>query len=108
MEEMSEHIAYIDDACERDMPEFLRHRAEDVIRIRKHLEKRDFREIRSIGHALTGSGDRFGDATIRELGNRIKLAARAGNSDEIRHCTNTLQALLSSIRLVYTDRRLCR
>ncbi len=55
-----EIVVRLDAAIQDMVPDFLRHRGDNVASIRDALEARNFDAVRQIGHDIEGSGGAFG------------------------------------------------
>ena len=72
----------------RDMedlvPIFLAQRKTDQAAIAAALPLRNFEALRKTGHGMTGAGSSYGFTQISDLGERLVLAARAGDVATLR------------------------
>jgi hypothetical protein len=61
------------------MPIFMAQRQADQAAIAAALPLRHFEALRKVGHGMAGAGTSYGFPHISDLGERIVLAARAGD-----------------------------
>jgi CheY-like chemotaxis protein/HPt (histidine-containing phosphotransfer) domain-containing protein len=80
------------------VPEYLKNRKEDIHKIRKALEKRNFSTIEDLGHKMKGSGKCYGFEKISTLGHRIEFFAKEKNAGEIEDSVIQMQDYLSNLR----------
>ena len=66
------------------VPLFLEQRKTDLEAMAAAIPEGDFAALRRIGHGMAGSGSSFGFDTISALGERLMLAARAGDTQTLR------------------------
>jgi CheY-like chemotaxis protein len=80
------------------VPEYLENRIEDIKKIRRALEKRNFDAIEDLGHKMKGSGKCYGFDKISMLGHKIEFFAKERKTVEIEESVGQMQDYLSNIR----------
>ena len=102
--EIREHVDPVDakkEVLAKLLPNFLRHRAEDVVRLRAALAAGDFESIAVIGHNLRGNGASYGFPQLSAVGATIEQSARARDAEaiarDIEHLAAETAKLQSSI-----------
>ena len=78
-------VVHVESGLEDLIPLFLQQRKTDQANLAQSLPARDFERIRRIGHGMAGAGASYGFDFVSELGQRLEIAARAGDADGI--CT---------------------
>jgi HPt (histidine-containing phosphotransfer) domain-containing protein len=66
------------------IPDYLYRRKEDVKQLKDLIEKRNYDEIRQLGHRLKGSGASYGFPYLTELGRKIESASVGEDSEELK------------------------
>ncbi len=66
------------------VPLFLEQRKTDLEAMATAIPAGDFAALRRIGHGMAGSGSSYGFDAISALGERVMLAARAGDALTLR------------------------
>ncbi len=98
-----EHIAYVDIDLEDLIPDFLKHRREDVSVVTQHLASGNFDEIRRIGHSMKGSGAGYGFDEISEIGKRIEVAAMEQDTQVIERELQSLSDYVAKVKIVWQE-----
>jgi len=89
---------HLDKSIQPLVPEYLKNKKEDILRIRHALERRNFRTIEDLGHKMKGSGKCYGFEKISMLGHRIEIFAKEQNADKIEESVRQMQDYLSNLR----------
>lgn len=79
------------------IPEYLQNRKEDIRKIKKALDNKDFNKIEDLGHKMKGSGKCYGFAKISTLGRQIELSAREKRTREIERSLGQMQDYLFNL-----------
>ncbi len=99
--ENSKIVVHIDADLEELIPGYLRNRRADVETINRALEKKDYENLRLLGHTLKGGGIGYGFDTISEIGRLIETAAKNENTIEIKKQRNELSSYLEHLEVVF-------
>ncbi len=89
---------HLDKAILPLIPEYIKNRKKDILKIRDALEQREYDEIEDLGHKMKGSGKCYGFEKISMLGHRIELSAKQKNTIEIVRSTDEMQHYLSNLK----------
>jgi HPt (histidine-containing phosphotransfer) domain-containing protein len=65
------------------LPRYLRRRRTDLETLRESLFRREFDQIRRLGHDMKGTGSSYGCPDISEIGKALELAAKIEAAEEI-------------------------
>jgi len=79
------------------IPEYLQNRKEDIRKIKKALEKKDFGKIEDLGHKMKGSGKCYGFEKISMLGHQIEVSAKERKAREIKRSLGQMQDYLFNL-----------
>jgi HPt (histidine-containing phosphotransfer) domain-containing protein len=82
-------------------PRFLAHRRADADCLREALDREDFEAVRTIGHAMKGSGSAYGFDDITALGTEIERLARAGDAQTLDIAVTRLIEYLERVDLEF-------
>lgn len=82
-------------------PRFLAHRRGDVDRLREAIDRTDFETIRSIGHAMKGSGAAYGFDDITSIGDEIERLAKAEDAPALVAAVKCLTEYLDSVEVTF-------
>jgi HPt (histidine-containing phosphotransfer) domain-containing protein len=82
-------------------PRFLAHRRGDVDRLREAIDRADFEAVRSIGHAMKGSGAAYGFDDITLLGDEIERLAKSGDASALAAAVENLTDYLDSVEVTF-------
>ncbi len=100
----SEKIIVVVDAIVASLiPDFLENRQQDIVRLTKLLNQKDYDGIRITGHNLKGCGASYGFQYITDIGVLIETAAVEQNQLEINRNIEDLRTYLSNIEVEYTS-----
>ena len=91
----------IDIDLEDIVPGYLANRQKDIDDIAQALAKGDIDTIRILGHRMKGSGAGYGFDEITEIGRRIEIAAKEGDSTAIAADRENLMRYLQSIEIIF-------
>ena len=81
------------------IPDYLRHRRDDLQRLDEALGRGDFALLRKLGHDMRGSGGAYGLPPVSELGRVIESAALARDAGAVRAAADDLRAFLDAVKL---------
>lgn len=81
------------------MTRYLGRRESDVQNLRQALRQADFETIRTTGHNMFGSGATYGLEEISSLGEKLEIAAEAGDSACIDGLIAELEILLGQLQV---------
>ena len=76
-------VVLVDSDLETLIPLFLASRAQDLEGLAKGLSAHDLTALRGIGHDMKGTGSSFGFDAVSDMGDRIEIAAIAGDVEAI-------------------------
>lgn len=79
-------------------PVYLARVAEMAVEIEKHLREGDLGSLFFIGHNLKGTGGTYGFDSLSKIGGQIELAARAGDTVQIKVLADYLVVWLNRAR----------
>ncbi len=82
-------------------PRFLVHRRGDVDRLHEAIDRDDFETVRTIGHAMKGSGSAYGFDEITTLGDEIERLARSENAVALAAAVTRLTEYLDAVEVVF-------
>ncbi len=93
----------MDAAIQDIVPDFLRHRGEDVASIRAALEAGDFDAVRQIGHDIEGTGGAFGFDRMAEIGRCLRQGPSDAASAQVQDLADELSSYLARLKIVYVN-----
>ena len=96
----SKIIVHVDEEIEDLIPGFLENRRKDVDALQEALTNGDHETIRTLGHAMKGTGGGYGFDTITDIGSSLENAAKQKNTEEIRKGINELADYLERVEVV--------
>jgi len=94
-------IVEVDKELEDVFPRYLRNREEDMIKIQKALEKKDFESLRQIGHKLAGNASGYGLLDLGEMARVLEIAAGDRQYDKCRDVIGQMKAYLAALQLKF-------
>ncbi|MBM4054107.1 MAG: Hpt domain-containing protein [Planctomycetes bacterium] len=94
-------IVRIDPDLKEIVPDFIRNRHNDILKINEALKSSDYETIRILGHSMKGSGGGYGFDAISDIGAIIEIAAKNKTPKDIIHQLNTLSSYLRRVKIVY-------
>ena len=94
-------VVRVDLNLESLMPQYLKHRREDIQNITSALASGDYPAIEGMGHNMKGSGGGYGFDAISRIGRKIELSAVKKNADAIRKSAADLADYLNRIEIIY-------
>lgn len=83
------------------IPGYLQNRRDELVRIYELLEAGDFGALWGIAHKLHGSGGGFGLDFLTELGERMEMAAKAGDKAGLSAQTAELKEFLGAVEVKF-------
>ncbi|MBI4550294.1 MAG: Hpt domain-containing protein [Candidatus Omnitrophica bacterium] len=83
------------------IPLFIKHRHEDIGRIRECLRQSDFETIEMLGHSMKGVGKGYGFAEITVLGGQIESAAKGRFAEAVENLVRELDTYLNCVDVIY-------
>jgi HPt (histidine-containing phosphotransfer) domain-containing protein len=84
------------------MPTYVQNRHQDAAEIVDALRRKDFDDVRLIGHTMAGSSEAYGLARLTRLGRELEQAARQHAAEDIGRHVDELRRYLRSLKLVYS------
>lgn len=75
-----DYIVVTDPAIEELIPFFIENRKQDLVKLGKAIEEKDFASILILGHSLKGTGGSYGFHFVSKIGAELENAATAKNS----------------------------
>jgi len=87
----------------RLIPEYLKHREQDVEKIGEWLEQGDYEEIARIGHRMKGSGRGYGLEDVSRIGEALEHAAKNGQAPMIEAALRQLADYLLRTAPLYKE-----
>lgn len=94
-------LVQVDPELEDLIPGFLESRHKDVESMRQALDRRDYDDIRVLGHRMKGSGGGYGFETISQIGSALEKAALEENDAEIQRHLKELAFYLEHVEVTY-------
>lgn len=94
-------LVTIDSDLEDLIPGFLENRQKDIGLLKEALAGGDIESLRSIGHSLKGVGGGYGFNGLSELGAKIEVIAKAGETDGIDDLISEMSDYLSRVEIVF-------
>jgi hypothetical protein len=80
------------------LPAYIAHRWQDIEIAGKALQDVDFETLRSMGHAMKGSGGGYGLDEVSRIGEGIEASAKEGDSARIAHLLERLRDFLERVQ----------
>ena len=96
----NKNIVIIDEDLKEIIPGYMKHRDEDLQKIPKLLEEKDFKSLKTIGHQLKGSGG-YGFDFFTDLGKRMEDAALKMDAGLIEAQMKEFAYFLATVEIVY-------
>ena len=84
------------------MPDYVQNRHHDAAEIVDALRRKDFEDVRLIGHTMAGSSEAYGFARLTRLGRELEQAARQHAAEDVGRHVDELRRYLRSLKLVYS------
>ncbi|GAB7024610.1 Hpt domain-containing protein [Salidesulfovibrio brasiliensis] len=83
-------VVTLEDWLEPILPRYLEIREREQEALQRAVERGDMDEAGLIGHRTKGSGASFGLPEVTEIGRGIEMAAKAGDSEQVRKLVDRL------------------
>ena len=96
---MKEYVVEADPLIRPLIPDYLKNRANDVLRLRAALAASDFPLLRKIGHNMRGSAGAYGVPPLSEIGGRIEDAALKQDAAAIAPAVDELEQFLRIVKM---------
>jgi CheY-like chemotaxis protein len=94
----SPEIIHIDQSIKDLIPGYLKHRKNDIQKMKGALKENDFPAIESIAHKIKGSGKSYGFKKIGQIGGEIEKSAREEKHKKIGRLLEKLGLYLDNIQ----------
>ena len=94
-------IVEIDKDIEEIIPDFLKHRNEEINILKTALANRNFTEIQSIGHKVSGNAGSYGFDQLGTYGAALEKLAIEQNKNGINEQISNFENYLTSIEIKY-------
>lgn len=91
----------IDKDLESIVPGFLKHRQEDIVKMKEALLKNDFPTMKSIGHKLKGNAGGYGFDELGFTGARLEKAAENNEKDKCEQCLAEMIDYLNRVEITF-------
>jgi HPt (histidine-containing phosphotransfer) domain-containing protein len=89
-----------EDEIERKLLErYLRRKQQDLLKLERAIEERNFTTVRRIGHNLAGSGAAYGLMRVSTIGREIEAASDTHSAADIKAVVAKLRDYISRISL---------
>lgn len=98
---MKDYKAYVDQDLKVLIPQFMDNREEEVEKLKEMLENNNFAEIKSLGHAIKGTGGGYGFDKITDLGFAIEEAAKNEAKEELKDLILELEDYIENVEIIY-------
>ncbi|MCS6808397.1 MAG: Hpt domain-containing protein [Bacteroidota bacterium] len=85
------------------MPRYLANRKSDIERLRAALASNMLEDIRALGHTMKGSGTSFGIEDISTFGRAIEQAAKAADTEALRHLIEEFASFIEHLEIIFVD-----
>lgn len=96
---MKEYVVQAEPLVLPLVPDYLKNRANDVLRLRAALETGDFPLLRKIGHNMRGSAGAYGVPPLSVIGGRIEDAALKQDAGAIAPAVDELEQFLKVVKM---------
>lgn len=96
-----EPIVRLDAEMKALIPDFLKHRAENAQTILDAVDAGDYEALRSLGHAIEGTGGAFGFIGIAHIGHSLRQAAIDEDRDQAQRLAGELASYVRRVKIVY-------
>ncbi|MCT4661817.1 MAG: Hpt domain-containing protein [Tissierellales bacterium] len=93
----------IDIDFEELIPTFLENRRKDCVYLRKLLEKRDYEEMRKLGHSIKGVGYNYGFDVIGDLGKKLEEVVSVKNDLKIKEIASDIENYIENIDIEFIE-----
>lgn len=97
----SEILVVADKDLEDLIPDYLKNRSLEVIKLKEALAGSDLKLIQEIGHKLRGSAGSYGFENLSVIGKEIEENAKIGNKIVIRQMINQYELYLARVKVSY-------
>lgn len=85
---------------EAAVPRYLQSRRNEIAVLKAALEGNDFKQIKTLGHNMKGTGKGYGLPELSDLGKRLEDAALGGKAGEIANQIAAVEHYLSCVEIV--------
>ena len=82
------------------VPEYIKHRKQDLVSIRGFLAQDQLGEIKTLGHRMKGVGKLYGMDQVTIMGDKIEKAAIIGNKTSIEEALAVLEDFFERLEVV--------
>lgn len=84
------------------IPGFLKNKADDLHYIHEMIEKKDYKQIKKIGHNWKGACPSYGFNYLGEVGKQFEYLVEQEKYDELKALVDTLPAYLNNVKIEYS------
>lgn len=97
----SDIIVTADKDLEDLIPDYLKNRSLEVLKLKEALHANDLKLIQEIGHKLRGSAGSYGFEDLSVIGKEIEENSKAGNKIIVRQMINQYELYLARVKVNY-------
>jgi len=94
----SPEVVHIDQSIKDLVPGYLKHRKNDIQKMKDALTESDFSTIESIAHKIKGSGESYGFKKIGQIGREIEQAAQEENYEKTNRLLEEFELYLDNLQ----------
>jgi CheY-like chemotaxis protein len=94
----SPEVVHIDQSIKDLVPGYLKHRKNDIQKMKDALKESDFSTIESIAHKIKGSGESYGFKKAGQIGKEIEKSAQEENLEKIDRLLEEFESYLDNIQ----------
>jgi cell fate (sporulation/competence/biofilm development) regulator YlbF (YheA/YmcA/DUF963 family) len=91
----------VDIDLEEFIPKYLQNKYDDMQKIHEHIDKKEFADLRKIGHNFQGTGTSYGFDFVSECGKNLRNAAISEDIEELKKILNRLEDYFKNIKIKY-------
>jgi len=94
-------IVRVEKELEELIPGFLKNKRKDLDNIHTALQANDFKELKRLGHKVSGSAGGYGFEVFGELANKLETLAASGRKTELEKIYKEMVNHLENVEIVF-------
>lgn len=93
--------AVIDKSIESLIPLFFHKRQEDIKMLTDFIEKRDYEEIKKLGHKVSGTAANYGFLDLADIARSMEIAANEQDDLRLKELFKDFRSYVSTVEIEY-------
>jgi HPt (histidine-containing phosphotransfer) domain-containing protein len=98
---MKQYTVVVDSELMDLIPDFLKHRKQEIEKSRGALNARDYPALARIGHNLKGVAGSFGFAELSRMGQQLQTLAKHEDTQALAHLIAQIADYLAALKVLY-------